>query len=105
MKLQVVSIDDPAGVQVVYMGEIQTIPKDIVEFEACLDRAAERDAPAECPGQSAFIFFHHSRRTSTTDPLSRVGLGLAHAGWRHNDARTRVAAVPSLQAVSGPGRL
>ena len=34
MKLQVVSIDDPAGVQVVYMGEIQTIPKDIVEFEA-----------------------------------------------------------------------
>jgi hypothetical protein len=36
MKLQVVSIDDPAGVQVVYMGEIQTIPRDIVEFEAAV---------------------------------------------------------------------
>ena len=36
MKLQVVSIDDPAGVEVVYMGEIQTIPKDIVQFEAAV---------------------------------------------------------------------
>jgi hypothetical protein len=32
-KLQVVSIDDPAGVQVVYMGEVQTIPKDFFQFE------------------------------------------------------------------------
>src|SRR5437016_637530 len=31
-----------------------------------------------------------------------MGLGLAHAGWRHNHARTRVAAVPSLHAGSGP---
>jgi len=33
-KLQVVSIDDPATVQVVFMEEVLTIPRDIVQFEA-----------------------------------------------------------------------
>src|SRR5438445_11591489 len=34
-----------------------------------------------------------------------MGLGFTDAGWRHNNARTGVAVVPSLHASSGSGWL
>src|SRR5438445_12278327 len=63
MKLQVVSIDDPAGVQVVYMGEIQTIPKDIVEFEA-----ASTEKQNVTPRPNALAILPLSSSTSAVGP-------------------------------------
>src|SRR2546430_17280801 len=32
-KVEVVSVDDPATVRVIYMGQVQMIPRSIVQFE------------------------------------------------------------------------
>jgi hypothetical protein len=46
-KLEVVSTDNPATVQVVYMGQVQTIPRDFVQFEP-----ASRELPGSTPATS-----------------------------------------------------
>ena len=32
-RVEIVSVDDPATVQVIHMGQVQTIPRNIVQFE------------------------------------------------------------------------
>jgi len=99
-KLEVVSVDDPANVQVIYMGQVQMIPRNIVQSEL-----ASTEQPESIPATSP---------SPPPRPLPSVQQPTVSLAWGWdstmqggdiNNARTALAIVASQYAGCGFRRL